>query len=222
MNELARMTAVKKSYDGKKQVLSGLDFSISLGETALIHGTSGCGKSTFLNIVGLLDSYSDGEYTFNGIPIIPKKLNSYYKQRAMDIGFVFQNYSLIDSISVRENILMPYLYNNQYIDKTVMINMDKLLEEFNIAELKNTKTSLLSGGERQRVAIIRAMIKNPKLIIADEPTGNLDETNSRLVFNAFKKIAERGTAVVAVTHNKYLSLGLGRTYTLEEGELRLC
>jgi len=117
---------------------------------------------------------------------------------------------------------MPYLYNNQYIDKTVMINMDKLLEEFNIAELKNTKTSLLSGGERQRVAIIRAMIKNPKLIIADEPTGNLDETNSRLVFNAFKKIAERGTAVVAVTHNKHLSLGLGRTYTLEEGELRLC
>lgn len=222
MNELVKMSKIKKTYDDKRYILNGLDFSLKKGEIATIWGASGCGKSTFLNIVGLLDNFTEGSYEFNGHTINRKKLNSYYRQRATDIGFVFQAYYLIDSISVRENILMPFLYNNKYIDKSVMADLDNILTDFNITELRDNKVSLLSGGEKQRVAISRAMIKKPKLIIADEPTGNLDDANTKLVIKAFNKIAESGTAIIVVTHNRHLSFDNGKVYSLEGGLLKPC
>lgn len=219
MSELIKISNLKKTYDGIRYVLNGLDFSIDKGEISTILGASGCGKSTFLNIVGLLDNYSSGEFLFCNDIIKPKKLNSYYRQRAMDIGFVFQAYCLIDSLSVKDNILMPFLYSGSDITGSLKENVNALLDNFNMSSLKNKRVSFLSGGERQRVAIMRAIIKNPKLIIADEPTGNLDEANSALVVNAFQNIAKKGTAVIVVTHNKYLSFGVGRRYTLEGGKL---
>lgn len=219
MSELIKIFNLQKTYDGIRYVLNGLDFSIDKGEISTIFGASGCGKSTFLNIVGLLDNYTCGEYFFCDDIIKPKKLNSYYRHRAMDIGFVFQAYCLIDSLSVKDNILMPFLYNGSNITGSVKEDVDALLDNFNMSSLKNKRTSLLSGGERQRVAIMRAIIKNPKLIIADEPTGNLDEVNSELVISAFQNIAKKGTSVIIVTHNKYLSFGMGRRYTLEGGKL---
>ncbi len=219
MSELIRISNLRKTYDGKRYVLDGLDFSINKGEIATILGASGCGKSTFLNIVGLLDNFTDGKYLFSETEINPKKLNSYYQYRATDIGFIFQAYCLIDSLSVKDNILMPFLYSGAGITGSVKEAVDALLDSFDMLNLKNKRVSLLSGGERQRVAIIRAIIKKPKLIIADEPTGNLDESNTQLVVKAFRNIAENGTAVIVVTHNKYLSLGMGRTYSLKGGRL---
>lgn len=222
MNNLVEMSCIKKTYDGKKNILSDLDFSIQAGEIATILGASGCGKSTFLNIVGLLDNVTEGNYLFNGKKIKKNKLNSYYQQRAKDIGFIFQAYCLIESISVKDNILMPFLYNGLPCNRDVIQRLDILLNKFNLTHLINNKASLLSGGERQRVAIARAMIKKPKLIIADEPTGNLDDANAKLIIDAFQDISNQGTAIIVVTHNKYLSFGSGATYKLEGGKLFSC
>lgn len=222
MNKLIEMSGIRKTYTGKRYVLDGVDFSLEKGEIATITGESGSGKSTFLNIVGLLDSFTEGTYLFDGAPVYKNRLNSYYKQRAADIGFVFQAYCLIESISVQENILMPFMYNDKPINKSLYAQMDELLNELNITALKDKKVALLSGGEKQRVAICRAMIKKPKLIIADEPTGNLDEKNAELVISAFKKISDLGTSVIVVTHNLHLSFGAEKVYALEKGSFRLC
>lgn len=219
MNDLIKISNLKKTYDGRRYVLNGLDFSIGEGEIATIWGASGCGKSTFLNIIGLLDDFTSGEYIFDGTLINPQRLNSYNLLRAREIGFVFQSYCLIDALSVKDNILMPYLYNDLRITKDVNARVDDLLARFNMEDLKQKKASLLSGGERQRVAIIRALIKHPRLIIADEPTGNLDEANALLVCKAFSEAANEGTSTIVVTHNRQLDFGSGRKFTLRDGVL---
>lgn len=219
MTELINMSAVRKTYDGKKYVLSDVNFSLQQGEIAIVSGASGCGKSSFLNIVGLLDSFSDGSYVFLGKKIRKHRLNAYYRQRATDIGFIFQSYCLIEAISVQENILMPFLYGKTVIDRRVRHEAERLMEELNISALAEKKAALLSGGEKQRVAICRAMIKRPKLIIADEPTGNLDEGNTALVVKAFNAIVGSGTSVIVVTHNPRLSFENSKRYRLEGGRL---
>lgn len=219
MTEIVKMSNIKKTYDGKKYVLSGIDFSLHEGEIAIISGASGCGKSTFLNIVGLLDNMSEGDYFFNQVFIKRNRLSSYYKQRADDIGFVFQAYCLIESISVKDNILMPYLYSGKLIDRRVHEELYALADELNISSLLDKKAGLLSGGEKQRVAICRAIIKKPKLIIADEPTGNLDTGNTASVVGFFDRIVKSGTAVIIVTHNADLCFQNSKLYTLCAGEL---
>ncbi|MBQ7145942.1 MAG: ABC transporter ATP-binding protein [Lachnospiraceae bacterium] len=219
MTEIVKMSNIKKTYDGKKYVLSGIDFSLHEGEIAIISGASGCGKSTFLNIVGLLDNMSEGDYFFNQVFIKRNRLSSYYKQRADDIGFVFQAYCLIESISVKDNILMPYLYSGKLIDRRVHEELYALADELNISSLLDKKAGLLSGGEKQRVAICRAIIKKPKLIIADEPTGNLDAGNTASVVGFFDRIVKSGTAVIIVTHNADLCFQNSKLYTLCAGEL---
>lgn len=219
MTEIVKMSNIKKTYDGKKYVLSGIDFSLHEGEIAIISGASGCGKSTFLNIVGLLDNMSEGDYFFNQVFIKRNRLSSYYKQRADDIGFVFQAYCLIESISVKDNILMPYLYSGKLIDRRVHEELYALADELNISTLLDKKAGLLSGGEKQRVAICRAIIKKPKLIIADEPTGNLDAGNTTSVVGFFDRIVKSGTAVIIVTHNADLCFQNSKLYTLCAGEL---
>ena len=222
MNELVRMSGIRKTYDGVRYVLDSLDFYLGQGELAVVFGASGCGKSTLLNIIGLLDQYNEGNYWLNGTEILPTRLNKYYAYRARDIGFVFQAYFLIESISVEDNILMPFLYNDEPLTSEIYKNLDNLLECLEIGYLKSKTTKLLSGGERQRVAIARALLKKPKLIIADEPTGNLDEKNALLVLAAFHEATSEGSSVVIVTHNRHLRLNATSTYELEEGRLRLC
>lgn len=219
MKRIVDIRNIRKTYDGKRYVLNGVNFSLDAGEIATIRGASGCGKSTFLNIVGLLDNYTDGEYYFIGEQILPKKLNTYYNLRAEGIGFIFQSYCLIDKLDVRDNILMPFLYNKERINGNVIKRLKQLLEDLNISHLTDKKAGLLSGGERQRVAICRAMLKKPGLIIADEPTGNLDEKNTDLVVDAINKISAEGTAVIVVTHNKTISFENEKKYTLDGGVL---
>lgn len=219
MSRLVEMTDICKSYDGSKNVLEELNFSIDEGEFAAIYGASGCGKSTFLNIVGLLDNCTSGDYFFNGCKISKDRLNKYQQIRAADIGFVFQSYCLIDSISVFDNILMPLMYVENKSVHSLLTKADSILDDLNILHLKNQKAITLSGGERQRVAIARAIIKEPKLIIADEPTGNLDDANANLVISAFRNIVEKGTSIIVVTHNRHLQFGNGQIYTLRQGAL---
>ena len=220
MNKLVEMVDVGKSYDGKRKVLEHLNFSISEGEIATIYGSSGCGKSTFLNIVGLLDSWSEGDYFFNGRKILTRECSRHEKIRANDIGFIFQSYCLIDSISVLENIMMPLMYTNNGSSQFCRNHINEILGDLDILHLIEKKANTLSGGERQRVAIARAIIKKPKLIIADEPTGNLDEDNAYLVAAAFKRIINLGTSIIVVTHNRYLDFGEGRKYLLHQGALK--
>ncbi len=215
---LIRTEGIKKTYDGKRYVLNGIDLSVEEGEIATVRGASGCGKSTFLNILGLLDNANEGKYFFCGEEI-GGKLNSYSDRRSRDIGFIFQSYCLIDQLSAEDNILMPFLYGKG-ASPDIGKRLSVLLKDLNIEGLREKKVSLLSGGERQRVAIARAMIKCPRLIIADEPTGNLDDVNTHLVIKALEKASRSGTSVIVVTHNTAVSFGEGSRYRMEGGMLK--
>lgn len=217
MGNLVEMSNICKTYNGKDYVLENLYFSLKEGEMATIYGASGCGKSTFLNLVGLLDNRTSGNYFFNGHKIT-NKLNHYQQIRASDIGFIFQSYCLVDSISVFDNLLMPLMYTDKPAGGLLQ-QADSILRDLNILQLKNQKANTLSGGEKQRVAIARAIIKRPKLIIADEPTGNLDDANAKLVISAFERIIKTGTSILVVTHNRHLRFGNGNTYILQQGAL---
>lgn len=213
------MEHIKKTYDGSRYILNDLSFAAKEGEFVIIQGASGSGKSTLLNILGLLDVFESGTYILQNHQINPRQHNKYSNMRSTLIGFIFQAYCLIESISIQDNILLPYFYSHDCIDVNVLKRMDDILENFNLTGMKHNKVSLLSGGEKQRVAIARAIIKNPPLIIADEPTGNLDDANSQLVIKHLKGLTDRGTTVILVTHNKDLLKYGDRKYSLHEGRL---
>ena len=210
---------IRKTYDGKKYVLDRLDFSIERGELAVITGKSGSGKSTLMNIIGLLDTFDAGIYMFEGESIDVKR-KSYSRLRGGKIGFIFQSYYLIESLSVSDNILMPLLYSDKKkIEKSTIDKMNSCLEEYGLYDYRNKKTALLSGGEKQRVAVARALIKDPDLIIADEPTGNLDRENGSLIKKSLIKQTELGKSVIIVTHNKDLFSDAPSMYMLSDGRL---
>ncbi len=210
---------IRKTYDGKKYVLDRLDFSIERGELAVITGKSGSGKSTLMNIIGLLDTFDAGIYMFEGESIDVKR-KSYSRLRGGKIGFIFQSYYLIESLSVSDNILMPLLYSDKKkIEKSTIDKMNSCLEEYGLYDYRNKKTALLSGGEKQRVAVARALIKDPDLIIADEPTGNLDRENGSLIKKSLVRQTELGKSVIIVTHNKDLFSDAPSMYMLSDGRL---
>lgn len=216
---LIEMKNIKKTYDGKKYVLDDLSFSAHKGELVVIKGLSGSGKSTLLNTIGLLDNFDSGYYKLNNYIINPQKYNKYANIRATDIGFIFQAYHLIDSISIKDNILLPFIYSSMPINSRIIKHMDSILEEFNLLDAKEKKVSLLSGGEKQRVAIARAIIKSPSIVIADEPTGNLDDNNSNIVMRHLCNLKDKGTTVILVTHDTRLLKYSDKTYLLQDGRL---
>lgn len=217
---IVRLDNIRKTYDGSSYVLDSIHFSIQKGEFSLIEGKSGSGKSTFLNIVGLLEAPTQGSYYLNNALLHSKKINSYSKYRAEKIGFIFQSYQLIEKLSILDNILLPYLYMERKILESTLKEVDELLYRFNLLEMKNKEVSLLSGGEKQRVAIARAIIKDADIIIADEPTGNLDAENSKIVVDQFYELSKKyNKAVIAVTHNPYYFSCADTRYFLKEGKL---
>ena len=219
MNTLIKINNLVKSYDGKTNILDGLDFTADCGDFIVIRGESGSGKSTLLNIIGLLDTFSSGEYTFKNIPILPAKTNRYNGLRSEEIGFVFQTYQLIEALDAKNNILMPFMYNNKPVTKSVYKNLDELAGMLNITHLLDKKAGLLSGGECQRVSLCRALLKNPSLIIADEPTGNLDEKTAASVLLALENANKNGTTVILVTHNIFLHFKFCKEFYLQKGRL---
>lgn len=205
-----------KTYDNKKYVLDGLNFALSKGELVIIEGKSGVGKSTLMNVIGLLDDFSEGEYYLYGKPLRKSESD---KVRANMIGFVFQAYHLVESLTVKENILLPFLYNDKEFGNKELLYYNQLIEKLGIKELEMKKAGLLSGGEKQRTAIARALIKNPEIIIADEPTGNLDFENTELVISILRSLCKEEKSVIIVTHDVTIAKADDRVLHLKDGKL---
>lgn len=214
---------IVKTYYNKSvgtEVLKGVDLSVSQGEFICIYGTSGSGKSTLLNIMGLLDSATSGIYELDGVNVQNLKKEEIAKIRNKKLGFVFQAYHLIPELNVLENIVVPLGYSG--ISKKERERMGRnVMEEFQMLQLEKKYMSQMSGGEQQRIAIMRAIINQPRVLLADEPTGNLDHDNSRMVMEIFKRLNEKGMTIVMVTHDKSLAAYATRSIHLEDGYIVL-
>lgn len=217
MKEIVRLCEIEKRY-GTRTILNKLELSVSKGEFVSITGKSGEGKTTLLNIIGLLDSFQNGTYLFEGNYVSGKFLKK-TELRSKKIGFIFQDYCLLENLSVLDNVLMPFFYNEIEISKDVYTRANEYMEKFGLIKLKDTKAKWLSGGEKQRVSIIRAMLKNPSLILADEPTGNLDPENSTLISNELRNLAKLGSSVIVVTHNHNVFENVDTKYMLRDGKV---
>lgn len=194
------LTKVFRNGKVETPVLNGIDLTISRGEFAVIFGPSGCGKSTLLAIMGLLDSMTEGIYSFNGQPVQDLKLSDRARIRNQDIGFVFQNFNLIGDMSVYENIEQPLSYgkiSSAERKDRVMAVLDKV----GLADRVRQRPSSLSGGHQQLVSIARAIVGNPTILLADEPTGNLDSASGEVVMKLLKQLHANGTTVCLVTHD---------------------
>lgn len=212
MNELSiKIEHLTKAFD--KPVLKDISLDVTNQSYISIVGASGCGKTTLMNILGLVESYDSGSFVFNGKQI--KRDGDYAHIRRENIGFVFQNYNLIPSLTCRENIMLPTLY-----DRKVTTNgIESLADALNISSLLDRKVASLSGGEKQRVAFARALCLDPCILLADEPTGNLDSDNRNNVIEMLEKEHDRGRAVILITHDKQLSKRSTTAYELKEGVL---
>jgi len=206
------------SYDVETIALNKVNMEVKAGEFVAIMGPSGCGKSTLLNIIGLLDSPSSGKYFMNGEDVTQLKENKRSKLRKGNIGFVFQSFNLIEELTVYENVELPLLYldlSNEERKQRVI----ESLTEMKIAHRAKHFPKQLSGGQQQRVAIARAVVTKPKLILADEPTGNLDSTNGEEVMNLLSKLNEEGTTIIMVTHSSIDADKANRTIQLLDGHI---
>lgn len=206
-----RISHLKKSYT--RPVLTDISLTLTNGSYVTILGKSGSGKSTLLNILGLVEGYDEGEFRFNGTLI--RNDVDYARLRSENIGFIFQSYNLIPTLSCRENILLPTLYSREQTGRDI----DELIELLDIRELMDQRVTTLSGGEKQRVAIARALILNPGLILADEPTGNLDPVNRKIIFDLLAHEHKEGRAILMITHDEETAKQAKTTYTLVGGEL---
>jgi putative ABC transport system ATP-binding protein len=198
--------------------LNGIDMEIKEGEFAAIMGPSGCGKSTLLNILGLLDNPSEGSYVFNGVEVAKMTERQRANLRKGNIGFVFQSFNLIDELTVYENVELPLLYLNvPKGDRKKKV--ETALERMNIMHRRNHFPQQLSGGQQQRVAIARAVVANPKLILADEPTGNLDSANGEAVMELLRELNNDGTTIIMVTHSPHDAGYAHRIVNLFDGKV---
>lgn len=200
MIKTVKLTKVFRTDEVETTALNQVSLEIKPGEFVAIMGPSGCGKSTLLNILGLLDNPSGGELIFDG-----KEVSKYSEKqrtglRKSTIGFVFQSFNLIDELNVFENIELPLLYQKIPSSKRKQM-VEEVMEKMNIVHRKKHFPQQLSGGQQQRVAICRAVVGNPKLILADEPTGNLDSANGAEVMDLLSKLNQEGTSIIMVTHS---------------------
>ncbi len=198
--------------------LRDVSFSVGKGEFVAIMGPSGCGKSTLLNIIGLLDSPDGGEYYFNGKPTAALRESERTRMRKGAIGFVFQNFNLIDELTVYENVELPLLALRVRSAERKQ-RVGDVLEQMQILHRKDHFPQQLSGGQQQRAAIARAVISRPPLILADEPTGNLDSINGEQVMQLLEKLNAGGTSIVMVTHSEQHAERAHRIVNLFDGHI---
>ncbi|TRZ45724.1 ABC transporter ATP-binding protein [Robertkochia solimangrovi] len=182
--------------------LNKLSFEVKEGEFVAVMGPSGCGKSTLLNIIGLLDDPDGGSFEFNGIEVSGYKERQRANLRKHNIGFVFQSFNLIDELTVFENVELPLIYTGVKPAERKR-RVEEVLEKMQIMHRRNHFPQQLSGGQQQRVAVARAVVNDPKLILADEPTGNLDSSNGNEVMQLLTELNEQGTTIVMVTHSEH-------------------
>jgi len=218
--EIEKLFKKYKSGTDDLVILEGLDLTLEKGKKLIITGESGCGKSTLLNIMGGLDRGSGGVVKICGADVEQMEEKDLYNFRNRIIGFVFQLHYLLKELTAAENVMMPMFIRGETKKKSLE-EAEKILLKVNLAERASFYPYQLSGGERQRVAVARALINNPSILLADEPTGNLDEKNSRIVEELlFSLVAEQNTTLVMVTHDASLSERGDMTMKLEKGRLR--
>ncbi len=212
------LTKVFRTEEVETTALNKVSFEIREGEFVAIMGPSGCGKSTLLNIMGLLDNPSGGEYHFLGQEVSGYSEKQRANLRKRNIGFVFQNFNLIDELSVFENVELP-LINLGYSASERKKRVEEVLEQMQIMHRKNHFPLQLSGGQQQRVAVCRAVVAKPHIILADEPTGNLDSTHGDEVMNLLETLNKNGTTIIMVTHSQRDASYAERIIRLFDGQI---
>jgi putative ABC transport system ATP-binding protein len=197
------MTGLTKTYRAdtvETTALDSIDLDIGDGEFVAIMGPSGCGKSTLLNVMGMLDSPTSGSYIFDNKEVAGLSETQLAETRKANIGFIFQSFNLVDELTVRENVELALLYHNIPAAER-KARVDRVLDKVGIAHRAKHRPTQLSGGQQQRVAVARALVGEPKLILADEPTGNLDTAHGEEVMRMLRQLNQEGSTIVMVTHS---------------------
>lgn len=218
MIKTVALEKILRTEEVETLALNKVSIEVKEGEFVAIMGPSGCGKSTLLNILGLLDNPTSGEYYLNGIEVSRYTEAQRTKLRKGIIGFVFQSFNLIDELNVYENIELPLLYMGVSAAERKK-KVQEAMERMAIVHREKHFPQQLSGGQQQRVAIARAVVANPKLILADEPTGNLDSKNGQEVMNLLSELNKEGTTIVMVTHSQHDAGFASRTINLFDGQV---
>jgi lipoprotein-releasing system ATP-binding protein len=221
---VVQMRSVRKAFNigqpNQTEVLHGVDLTLQRGEFCAVMGPSGSGKSTLLNIVGLLDRPSSGTLAICGEETATLKDAELTRLRGHNIGFVFQYHCLLTAFTAQENVMMPLLGDKGFPDSEMQKRAADLLESVGLSPWRDNLAGNLSGGQQQRVAVARALAMNPPLLLADEPTGNLDTKSADAVFELFRKVnREHGTAILFVTHNDALAERCDRTIRVVDGQV---
>ena len=216
--ELRNITKEYGEDDTLISALDGINLTIDKGEFVAIMGPSGCGKTTLLNIMGLLDSATEGKYLLGRKPVTSLSARKRAEIRATKIGFVFQSFNLLSRLNILDNVSLPLTYSN--IPRYKQHNRaSKLLKTFELQEREYYMPNQLSGGQLQRVAIARALVNKPSIILADEPTGNLDSKSSEVIMSELSDIHKRGNTIVMVTHNPDLTTYATRIIRMNDGQI---
>ncbi|MFB5944473.1 ABC transporter ATP-binding protein [Albibacterium profundi] len=218
---MIKITDLKKFYRTEEVetiALNDLSMQVKKGEFVAVMGPSGCGKSTLLNIIGLLDDMDGGSYLFNDIEVAKFNERKRSDLRKHNIGFVFQSFNLIDELTVFENVELPLIYTKVPAAERKK-RVEEVLEKVQIMHRRNHFPQQLSGGQQQRVAVARAVVNNPKLILADEPTGNLDSNNGNEVMQLLTELNEQGTTIVMVTHSEHDARFSDRIIRMLDGQV---
>lgn len=220
-NILIELKGLTKRYgygDTETFALKDFDLTIKRGEFIMVMGPSGCGKTTLLDIIGLLDRATRGEYILDGENVASISARRQARLRAKKIGFVFQNFNLIEDLSILENVALPLVYTG-YTKTARLKSASRALKRFHLQEREYYYPYQLSGGQQQRVAIARAIVGSPEIILADEPTGNLDSRSSHIVMEELKAIHEEGNTIIMVTHNPSLTVYATRVINMLDGQI---
>ncbi len=216
--ETSQLTKIYRTDEVETTALDAIEFNLKEGEFVSVMGPSGCGKSTLLHILGLIDNPSEGSYKFLGEEVSKYSESKRASLRKANIGFIFQSFNLIDELTVYENVELPLIYLKTPSSER-KAKVDKVLEKLDMAHRCKHFPRQLSGGQQQRAAVARAIVNEPNLILADEPTGNLDSKNSIEVMNMLKNLNEEGTTILMVTHSDEMAKFSSRVIQLLDGKV---
>lgn len=223
IKEIIKVENLKRDYivgDEVVHALRGVSFSIHEGEFVTIMGTSGSGKSTLLNILGCLDTPTEGEYYLDNVSVRTMGKNDRATLRNRKIGFIFQSYNLLAKTTAVENVELPLMYNSNISSKERRERAIKALEEVGLGDRLNHKSNQMSGGQMQRVAIARALVNEPVIILADEATGNLDTRTSFEILSVLQRMHKEGRTIIFVTHNQEIAAFSSRNIVIRDGQIK--